>query len=358
MEVTLQAQIVGLRTSVEASLTGARAGLAPPAPEARWAPGEQMTARVEASLPGGRFHVRVDNALLEMHLPDEFRPGDRLQLQFVSAQPRPTFVLQTEQDAAPRQDVQLSRASRAVSEILKLGGAELDAPATVKGTSPLLSAPGIDTSRLAQALSNAVSNSGLFYESHQSQWASGQRTTADLLNEPQGKLSALIRGDSASERILSSPADSRSGLDAAKLASVGTPALADNDNAVVPLPVHQDSITQVRTQLQALETQQFVWQGQLWPGQELEWTVQGPDDDGEKSNDDAQPWFTQLRLRLPRLGALTADIALIDGALRVHLAAENAGAQQQMSEGRAALADALSAAGMDLVSFKVASGGD
>ena len=35
----------------------------------------------------------------------------------------------------------------------------------------------------------------MFYESHQSQWVLGQRPVSDLLSEPQGKLSAALRGE-------------------------------------------------------------------------------------------------------------------------------------------------------------------
>src|SRR3954447_2398510 len=93
--ITLQAQILTLRSSVDAALTTGREDKQP-GPQARWAPGDQMSARVEAALPGGRFHVRVDDVLLEMNLPEGFKTGDRIELQFVSAQPRPSFILNSQ----------------------------------------------------------------------------------------------------------------------------------------------------------------------------------------------------------------------------------------------------------------------
>ena len=102
--------------------------------------------------------------------------------------------------------------------------------------------------------------------------------------------------------------------------------------------------------------QQLIWQGQLWPGQDMEWTIRDP---GEEpgSPGEAQPWFTQLRLRLPQLGSLTADLALVGQALRVRLSATSQASQDRMNTGHAALASALSAAGIDLISFKVSGDG-
>ena len=358
--ITLQAQILTLRSSVDAALTAGREEKQPPQPQARWAPGDQMSARVEAALPGGRFHVRVDDVLLEMNLPEGFKSGDRIELQFVSAQPRPSFILNS-QPEPPRQDVELSPAGRALGEILKTVAPEKQLQAAlVKAAAPLLPAPSTEAPKLAEALSKALTTSGMFYESHQSQWVLGQRPVQDLLSEPQGKLSPALRGEPP---VRPGPVPAAA-LDktAAKPPgpAAGTPAPTTTERsdrpAPVPSPVHQESLPQVRSQLQTLETQQLVWQGQLWPGQDLEWTIRDPGEQGGEAGE-VQPWFTQLRLRLPRLGALTADLALVDQALRVRLSAASQISQLQMDAGHGALASALSAAGIDLISFKVAGDG-
>ena len=53
--------------------------------------------------------------------------------------------------------------------------------------------------QLAASLSKALSTSGVFYESHQSQWVLGERPVGDLLNEPQGKLSLALRGEQSGQ---------------------------------------------------------------------------------------------------------------------------------------------------------------
>jgi hypothetical protein len=299
----------------------------------------------------------VDDVLLEMNLPEGFRSGDRIELQFVSAQPRPSFILNTQPEPS-REQVQLSPASRALDEVLKpIAGDRQSAPAPVRSPAPLLPAPSTDAPKVAAALSNALSLSGVFYESHQSQWVLGERPLQDLLREPQGKLSG------ASHNALASKAEPQLSPVEDKPRTTLTPAATNASTNLRPAeqassPVHPDAIPQVRSQLQALEQQQLIWQGELWPGQEMEWTLQDPGEESRHGGQ-AQPWFTQLRLRLPQLGALTAELALVDRALRVRLTAPNAGAQEKMRTAHAALADALCAAGIELISFKVAAdGGD
>ena len=329
-----------------------------------------MSARVEAALPGGRFHVRVDDLMLEMQLPEGFEPGDRLQLEFVSDQPRPSFLLQTPPDTPQGEQVQLSASSKNLSEILKSVAPDRtsNSPTTstpVEEPTPLLEKATADPARLAQALSGALGRSGLFYESHQAQWVVGQRPLNDLLREPQGRLSpaaqapgkadkGAVPGKTAVATGVTARSDVRSDdipVATAKATSSG------DDSKASATPVHPETLPQVRSQLDALDTHQLVWQGQLWPGQNLEWRIGEPIDDGS-SGSDAQPWFTQLRLRLPKLGQLTADLALVGSTLRVRLSSPDPTTQQAMDGARAQLAESLAAAGIDLVSFKVAGDGN
>ena len=382
MDITLQAQILSLRSTVQSTVTAERDLVRQvPTPEARWAPGERMTARVEAALPGGRFHVRVDDLLLEMHLPAGFETGDRLDLEFISSQPRPSFLLKDGAEAAARTVVDLSRSSRQLGQLVKSVASERQSlPSPLKTIQPLFPAPAADVSRLAQALAAALSRSGLFYESHQAEWVMGQRPLEELLQEPQARLSRLppAQPDPPSEawtKSDSAAVDYRppsvgggaaeAGDAAAPRSSAGAeaPAEANAGPPGAPAPshaantVHPQSLPQVRSQLELLETGQVTWQGQLWPGQELEWTLRDPGDGAGSSPDEPQPWFTELRLRLPTLGELTADLALVGSALRVRLAASDAAAQAAMSEARGALVQALGDAGIDLVSFNVVQSG-
>jgi Flagellar hook-length control protein FliK len=365
MDVALQAQILSLRLAVDGQLSAGRDVLQPPSPEARWAPGERMSARVEAALPGGRFHVKVDDLLLEMHLPVGFRPGDDLELEFVTAQPRPSFFLRDVPEPPLRQQVELSASARQLGEILKTVVPERTSvanqapgPVPIKTPTPLLDAPVPDPGRLAQALAGALGRSGLFYESHQAQWLLGQRPLSDLLSEPQGKLSpgSGAPEDGAGARLERPSTLPTTAAPEARTSNAGATAglRTEAGDKVATSPVHPQTLPQLRSQLDALDTHQLIWQGQLWPGQNLEWRINGYVEEYPEG-EEAQPWFTQLRLRLPRLGELSAELALVGSALRVRLTAPDPEAQALIGRYHDALARSLAAAGIDLVSFNVAS---
>ncbi|AKM30489.1 hypothetical protein AB870_10825 [Pandoraea faecigallinarum] len=97
----------------------------------------------------------------------------------------------TSQSAAraptPVQQATLSAAARTIDTILRLAP---DSPGPVQASAPVWpAAPGTGAPALAPlvaaALKEALSTSGLFYESHLSQWASGSRSFEQLQAEPQ-----------------------------------------------------------------------------------------------------------------------------------------------------------------------------
>lgn len=83
----------------------------------------------------------------------------------------------------------LSAAARAISAIL---GPIPGVASAVHGSAPVWSQPSTPVpQQLAAALARTVATSGLFYESHLSQFASGARTLAELAQEPQARLGPL-----------------------------------------------------------------------------------------------------------------------------------------------------------------------
>ncbi|VVE18583.1 hypothetical protein PEP31012_03024 [Pandoraea eparura] len=87
----------------------------------------------------------------------------------------------------PVQQATLSAAARTIDTILRLAP---DSPGPVQASTPVWpAAPGTGAPALApllaSALKEALSASGLFYESHLSQWASGSRSFEQLQAEPQ-----------------------------------------------------------------------------------------------------------------------------------------------------------------------------
>lgn len=110
-------------------------------------------------------------------------------------------------------------------------------------------------------------------------------------------------------------------------------------------------LPQVKAQLEALDSRQVVWQGQAWPGQRMEWRVDEPP---ERDPDSAEPvpWTTRVRLTLPHMGEITADLVLAAQTLRLRLASP-AASQAVLRAGQGALAQALEHAGLHLSGFRV-----
>ncbi|AXK66855.1 flagellar hook-length control protein FliK [Burkholderia sp. IDO3] len=252
---------------------------------------------------------------------------------------------------------------------------------------------------LHAALAQAVSESGLFYESHLAQWLAGQRPLAALLREPQARLAALgqAAADGASDALdellaprSPLPAAARTAAqpggtmpsELAQNAAAGarqytssgaagmaadplgehadvrwTPARAElaaassDPQAPAAASVHPDAVPIVRQQLDALATDQFRWSGEAWPGARLDWTIE-PDEHGGRASrsDDAGDgiaWRTRLTLTLPSLGTVDAELVLNGAQLVARLRANSTGADR-LTRNEAALRQRFEGSGLQL----------
>ncbi len=142
-----------------------------------------------------------------------------------------------------------------------------------------------------QALPQALQQSGLFYESHLADLHFGQRSAAQLQQEPQN---LATRPDPATP----TPAS-------------GTHTTAQGD---------QPQALLVRQQLDVLANQTIQWQGQAWPEADMDWTVQHH----QAAEDEApEHWSSTLQLTLPILGPITLRLNLLDQQLLVNIQADN-----------------------------------
>ena len=189
-----------------------------------------------------------------MRLPNPAAVGDTLRLRFAGHMPQPVFLLDTPQ-SAPTDKPQLSQTARMLSDIM-LRVPERSLP-TLTPPGPLLDQPTANPAEMALALRTALVRSGLFYESHLANWTVGLDSLEGLMQEPQNRQAA----DAAH-----APA---SAVTALALTNTSEPAEPKAAN-----PMH----TLLTQQLQVLESPHFIWRGELWPGQMLEWQV-GQDTD-------------------------------------------------------------------------------
>jgi flagellar hook-length control protein FliK len=110
----------------------------------------------------------------------------------------------------------------------------------------------------------------------------------------------------------------------------------------------------VQQQLDALATQTFAWQGQVWPGQEMRWEI---DEDaarhGPESEETAAKWTTRLNLTLPNLGEVAAQIRLQGDQVSLTISAGNADTRELIRASSLAFRRQLDEAGLTLASMGV-----
>lgn len=112
----------------------------------------------------------------------------------------------------------------------------------------------------------------------------------------------------------------------------------------------------VQQQLDALATQTFAWQGQVWPGQQMHWEIEKQADErGQRGDDEsAVRWRTRLKLDLPRLGGIAASLSLRPGGeVGIDLVAESPASEAQLDGATAQLREQMAAAGLSLTQFSV-----
>lgn len=166
----------------------------PLATDSRWVAGTELKATVLAALPNGWYRVKISDLLLELNLPRNTQPGEQLELTFVKNQPHLTFLYNppTVAAATSRTDVDLSAGAKLLAQLLAASTAADSSDTTITSAVtaqrfiPLLQ-QSQSTAEFAQTLQTTIENTGLFYESHQTQWLLGQRSLAQLRQEPQAQ---------------------------------------------------------------------------------------------------------------------------------------------------------------------------
>jgi hypothetical protein len=164
------------------------------ADDVRYTVGERVHATVASLLPNGRFAVLIKDQLLDLNLPRNTEPGEKLDLTVVTSNPRLTFSINTAATPQPAlpQEMALSQGAKFLSSLLAKGEAKRDVIASVLNQSPPLFDGEPNTESLAEKLSQSLADSGLFYESHQAEWVNGERPLQTLLREPQAMLSKQV----------------------------------------------------------------------------------------------------------------------------------------------------------------------
>ncbi|NGZ84343.1 flagellar hook-length control protein FliK [Duganella sp. SAP-35] len=222
----------------------------------------------------------------------------------------------------------LSSTARALTTVLGAVQTGQAAQLALIGKTALFGNAAPDTAELAQKLQNSISQSGLFYESHVTQWVKGERTLPELMREPQ--MQRLAQGGDNAARAAANGPD----LSAAQM---------------------------INQQLHTQEQGRVQWQGQAWPGQPMQWEIRREQRDGRKDEGgaDAEPeqvWRSGVRFRFPALGTVSASVTLIGGQVHIQVQTGSDDTAVTLRAYAGALEAAMEAAGAPLSSLSIAQG--
>ncbi|MFZ4478444.1 MAG: flagellar hook-length control protein FliK [Rhodoferax sp.] len=205
-----------------------------------------------------------------------------------------------------------------------------------------------DTPKLAATLERTVAGSGLFYESHLQQFASGTRTLEQIAQEPQARLNQAAHRPGQTAMASDKEA---AGLSATR--SSMAPAAEPSGPAI-----HPGAATLVRQQLELLAQPQFRWCGEAWPGVPMDWQIE--QDEDQKANqgeaDGAalpRSWTTRVAMSLPRLGDVEARLSISGSTLQLRLAASERATVSLLNVAGTELPQRLDAQGLQLTGLQV-----
>jgi flagellar hook-length control protein FliK len=310
--------------------------------------GQKVQGTVQTQVAPHIFNVRVADQLLQMQLPAFIRSGDVISLQVASLQPRLTFTLAASSNPVSTPE-SLSATSRLLSSLSQQ-------PLERSYVRPIQSSPlwtGAqalpDTTLLANKLHDALSHSGLFYESHQAQWIAGTRPTMQLLLEPQNQLTPKQPPQNVLQQNTSIKGSDMGDNPASPHPTAQT---ASEARAIAPnIPEHLQTL--VKQQLGALETHQVLWQGQVWQGQEMRWEVREESPHRNAQGVEEGQWITQIHLDLPNLGGVSARLSFNGNALNLSFEVSDAQTRDRLGNASSQLLAALTERGIPVVHTQI-----
>ncbi len=377
-------------------------------------PGQRLMAEIQALLPNGAYRAIIAQRDVTLALPFSAKPGDTLELEVVESDGKLSLAFvgkrggEQPADAATQSvPTRLSQAGRLIGDILAGvdGDGKKAPPAPLNANQPLIDKMPASARELIPVLREALGRSGMFYEAHQARWVEGKLPAEFLLQQPQGRLSPALQDPALHQRLLQTDTHSNSHQAPAPGSHGSAPATASAATAFEPtaLPdraaaaphspeatahaiqsnkdaatanasqseraqplspqpsgpaIRQELTPLVQQQLDALASQNFVWQGQVWPGQNMHWEIREDEERRRENPEDApERWHTRLQLNLPNLGGIDARIRLVgNNAVEIDLTAASENGHISLSAAANELRQQLEEAGLNLAQWTLKHG--
>lgn len=337
----------------------------------RWVPSSAAFLELDTLTVGQSVQARVLNHSqneatvligtqpVRMELPVKVAVGDTLQLVFSGRNPRPVFLLAAI-DHPPHVATHLSNTALLLGE-LTAQSHDRRAPASVNSPNPLLDGAPRYPAMLAIGLRSALNTSGLFYESHLSDWVRGAYPLASLMQEPQAKLQGTQAQLPEIQAKLHETQAQMSSTAPLPHESLQDPN-PERMNVDIRPTSEQSGATDLRPlitqQLQLLENDRLIWSGEVWPGQAMQWEIAREHEEtnphASEPDTPAANWSTRITLELPHLGKITLDLRLdTRNNFDVRLSAQDEGASALMARARPDIMQNMQAAGCAIQSVLI-----
>lgn len=330
-------------------------------------PGQRIMAEIQALLPNGTYRATVAQRNVTLALPFSAKPGDTLELEVAESDGQLTLAFIANRtanntNAASTQEsvpTTLSPTGQLIGQLMignKEGEGQRAAPAPLNGSQPLVLKMPESGTELAPVLKQALTQSGMFYEAHQARWVAGEIPTDILKQEPQGKLppAQIHHTTTIATATASTEPEVMSAPNAPSSAT--SHLISGNANEAKPGSIIPQEVTSlVRQQLDGLATNNFAWQGQIWPGQQMQWEIaDNPKRQGSAEPSDDKEWQSRLKLALPSLGALDVTLRLQSGGkIALSVNADSDDTENRLRGNIERLQQQLSSAGLELVQINI-----
>ena len=291
--------------------------------------GKSFQAVITAMMQDGKATVQFNpippqkqGTQLQMQLPNGFSVGDTIQLKLVKPAPDVAFQINNSTLPPAAESVDLSSGAKLLNQLLQ--AADPNNPQTnhIKGNQSLLPMTPTDMKQMAKDvpghLHQAVQLSGAFYESHLKEWANGERSLELVRQEPQNQ--SIDSFKNSSDQAIQTP-----------------------QSQLIP------------AQLNAHENRQFIWRGELIPGQAFEWQIK--DDTPKQPSNTTAPvektWQTSVKFQLPQLGQIHAVINLAGNSASFRISAQHTESAFLLIQAKDQLHLSLEALGTQMTQFLV-----
>ncbi len=366
-------------------------------------PGQRIFADIQALLPNGNYRAVVAQREITLALPFSAKAGDSLELEVTESDGKLTlaFVANRTEGATTKSGQEsvsttLSSAGKLIGNLMNgiEGEGRRAPPAPLNGNQALVEAMPKNALDLVPVLKQALTQSGMFYEAHQARWVAGQLPTEALRLEPQAKYSPApipVAVNVLSESEITKPAldngttsnvynarsmpvmeDATQVKDTLKQSEpsaltkavnapqldIGTSTLTGKNESVAQSsqnvqagnPIARELTPLVQQQLDGLATQNFAWQGQVWPGQKMWWEIgESPSQSHDQNGEPSAQWQTRLKLSLPMLGGVDAVLQLRSGGeVGISLTTDSEASEARLRESAGQLRNQFEAAGLKL----------